>query len=298
MIFRHGQTHFALWPILIICVTLLSGCGNREARFGAGDSQQAIYAEARRLLEKNRFDLAILQLEALEKEFPFGPYAEQAQLELIYAHYRAYDFAEAIARAKRFVSLQPDHPQLDYTYYLMGLSTFSASQGLLKRFFDVDLSSRDLGAATDALVIFRELLQRFPESQYSGEVRQRMKHLRNLLARKELTVANHYLHEEVWLAAANRGRYVVTNYEGTPAVADALAVMVYSYRQLGLHDLANDSLRVLRTNYPDYPLLGKNADLPKPGRGKSGWLAKLTLGAVKGNRSFFDTRRAPPPEVK
>ena len=277
--------------IIIVVASLSTACSSSGKGVGVGATEQSIYNEARRLLEKNRYDLAIIQLEALEREFPFGPYAEQAQIELIYAHYKSANYEAAIERAERFITQHPEHPQQDFVYYMMGISTYSASYGFITRFFNIDRSTRDQTGAKQALTIFRKMIDLYPQSAYASDVIARMTFLRNLLARQEVTIANSYLKQKAWLSAANRSAYVIRHFQQTPAVADAIAVMIFAYRKLGIDDLADDGVRVLAMNFPDYPSFDKNGNFSGPSSPQSSRLiSRLTLGAIPPPSLTFDTR--------
>ncbi|HEY3698991.1 MAG TPA: outer membrane protein assembly factor BamD [Spongiibacteraceae bacterium] len=239
--------------VLLAIAVVLTACSSKDKRDSM--SEHDLYMEAQRYLKKDNYDLATKDLQLLESRYPFGPYAEQAQLELIYSQYRSSQGEAAIAAAERFIRLHPQHPNVDYAYYMKGLANYTEGTGLLERFLPTDMTQRDPGKALQSFEDFRQLLNRFPDSQYAPDARARMTFLRARLARYEINVANYYFRRKAYLAAANRGRYVVDNYQQTEAVPDALAVMVQAYQLLGLNDLADDALKVLRTNYPDHPSL-------------------------------------------
>lgn len=245
-----------------VFVLLLGACaGNDEnADFTADSGEQQIYDQAQRYLNARNFDLAIRALQALESRFPFGRYAEQAQLELIYAHYGGFETEAAIEAAERFIRLHPQHPNVDYAYYMKGLATANSSQDFLSRFTPTDDTKRDTGYAKEAFAEFSQLVSRFPDSPYAPDARSRMIYLRNLLARHEIHVANYYFRRGAYLAAANRGRYVVENFQRTPAVGDGLAVMAQGYLFLGMNDLADNAIETLKLNYPDHPSLDKDGE--------------------------------------
>lgn len=223
-------------------------------------TERDLYQEAERYLRNDNYDLAEKDLQMLESRFPFGPYAEQAQLELIYAQYRGYKADAAIASAERFIRLHPQHPNVDYAYYMKGLANYTEGTGLIERFLPTDMTERDPGKALQSFEDFRQLINRFPDSPFASDARARMTYLRARLARYEVNVANYYFRRKAYLAAANRGRYVVENYQQTEAVGDGLAVMVQAYQLLGLDDLSNDALLVLRTNYPKHPSLDESGN--------------------------------------
>lgn len=227
---------------------------------GADAGEQQMYMESQRYLNSRNFDLAVRSLQLLESRYPFGKYAEQAQLELIYAHYSAYEHEAAVEAADRFIRLHPQHPSVDYAYYMKGLSAYSANQNIFARFLPTDITKRDTSQAKEAFAEFAQLLSRYPNSPYAADAKARMLQLRNLLARHEINVANYYFRRGAYLAAVNRGRFVVEHFQRTPAVADGLAVMAQGYILLGMNDLAQDSINVLALNYPDHPSLNDKGE--------------------------------------
>lgn len=279
--------HIALISILSLLASLLvSGCSwlggdDDEGPETKGYTEKEFYEVIQRNLNGRNWSNAIENLEALEAQFPFGDYAEQAQLELIYAHYKTADHEAAIAAADRFIRLHPQHPNVDYAYYMKGLASYSQSKDFFSSFLPVDQTRRDPGLARNSFASFNELLTRYPDSPYSPDARKRLIHLRNVLARQEIHIANYYFKRGAFLAAANRGRYVVENYQLTPAVPDGLAVMAEAYYLLGMHDLANDAATTLAANYPDHPALDENGEFnfqeDLSGENRS-FLNKMTFG--------------------
>ncbi len=213
---------------------------------------EQFYEEARDALENGEYERAIENYTKLESRYPYGRYAQQAQLETIYAHYKAEEVASAVAAADRFIKLHPRHQSVDYAYYLRGLATYDQTKGFLDRFFDLDPAERDPGGMRESFNYFNELVRRFPNSKYSADAIKRMTQLRNMLARSEVYAAEYYLKRGTYLAAANRAKYVLENYQRSTAIPDALVVMVKAYRKMGLNDLAEDALRVLQLNHPEH----------------------------------------------
>lgn len=212
-----------------------------------------LYSEAKSAANDGDYALAIKYYESLQARYPFGRYAQQAQLELIYVYYKDSEPASAVAAADRFIKLHPRHPFVDYAYYLKGLANFNQSKGLWERYLPQDPTQRDPGAARQSFQDFSELVKRFPDSKYTQDATQRMAYLRNNLAQYEVNVARYYMQREAYVAAANRAKYVVENYPRTPAVPDALGVMAKAYKIMGIDDLSADALRVLELNQPDHP---------------------------------------------
>lgn len=243
-------TSFALW-----------GCSSNDELPELADSgEQQMYDQAQEYLENENYSQGVRALQLLESRYPFGKYAEQAQLELIYAHYQAYEHEAAVEAADRFIRLHPQHPNVDYAYYMKGLAAYTGNEDIFDRFVSTDSSKRDTNHAKEAFAEFSQLVARFPASPYSADARARMVSLRNLLARHEIGVANYYFRRGAYLAATNRGAYVVENFQRTPAVADGLAVMAQGYILLGYNELAKDTIAILALNYPEHYSLDKNGE--------------------------------------
>jgi outer membrane protein assembly factor BamD len=268
--------------ILLVGLSLIGCSGNDELPgIDADAGEQQIYDEAQGYLRSDNYDLAVRSFQQLEARYPFGKYAEQAQLELIYAHYGAYEHEAAVEAADRFIRLHPQHPNVDYAYYMKGLAAYTANEDAFTRFVPTDPTKRDTSQAREAFGEFAQLLVRFPNSSYAADAEARMVALRNLLARHEIHVANYYLRRGAYLAAITRGRYVVENFQRTPAVADGLAVMAQGYIFLGLDELAEESIAVLAANFPEHPAVNKNgqfvSEYTLEGIQRS-WMNQLSLG--------------------
>ena len=268
--------------LLIATLVLTAACSSNKPEVDENLSETELYQQAQDDLNSNSYNNAIAKLKALESRYPFGRYAEQAQLELIYAYYKNVEPEAAKSAAERFIRLHPQHANVDYAYYLKGLASFDQDRGLIARFLPLDLTKRDPGAARDSYNEFAQLTSRYPTSRYAPDAKQRMIYLRNLLASYEIHVADYYLSRQAYVAAANRGRYVVENFQETPAVGDGLAVMTEAYQRLTLDDLAATSLETLKLNYPDHPTLvdGQFVPVEEEADNRS-WLAKATLGLIE-----------------
>ncbi len=220
-----------------------------------------LYAEAKRKLDNGLYESAIEYYETLESRYPYGVYAEQAQLEVAYAYYKFNEPESAILAAERFIKLHPNHKDVDYAYYLRGLASHQ-EMGALYRFFKQDNDERDPAAANRAFRYFQELVKRFPKSKYTPEAVARMTDIRESLARHEIFVIDYYVRRRAYVAVSNRAKYVIRNFQGTSAVPDALGAMVNAYYQLGLNQLAIDAYRILKLNYPDHAVTRQVAKLP------------------------------------
>ena len=256
-----------LTVFIVIAVGLLSGCGifsGKEVDETRGWSAQKLYAEARQELADRNWENAIKHYERIESRYPFGRFAQQAMIEVAYAHWKNEDAASALASIDRFVKLHPNHPSADYMYYLRGLINFNDDLGILGFFSGQDLSERDPKAAAEAFVSFKELVTRFPESKYAPDAVQRMNYLVNALASHEVHVARYYMKRKAYVAAANRTQYALKTYPGAPANEEGLVIMVKAYDAMGMTTLRDDAERVLKKNFPDSVYLkgGPNKDTP------------------------------------
>ncbi|MCZ6889105.1 MAG: outer membrane protein assembly factor BamD [Gammaproteobacteria bacterium] len=286
---------------VVVACGCLAGCawmpgfGKDDDEFLNETTEQIIYKGAQQNLRSGNYSAAITRLQRLEARFPFGRYAEQAQLELIYANYMAAHLGAAQSAADRFIRLHPQHPNVDYAYYMKGLTAHIGDRGFFDRFFAMDESKRDTSRLRDAFGYFSELVARFPDSSYAKDARQRMIYLRNVLAFAEVHVANYYMTRGAYVAASNRARLVVEEYSQTPAAPEALAIVIEANWNLGLRDSANDALRVLALNYPTYNAFDDQGNLVLASnfrqRNRS-WFNMVTFG-------LLDRPKAPPPlEIK
>jgi outer membrane protein assembly factor BamD len=202
-------------------------------------------------MESGNFKNAIQYYEALEARFPFANQSKQAQLDLIYCYYNDRQIEATVDAASTFERENPTHPRVDYALYMRGLAYFSGQSSWYHRWFNADLSERPPKNLQESFSAFAQLIQRFPNSAYAADARQRMVFLRNRLADYELLVARYYMSRGAWLAAASRARFIVEQYDGAPAVADSLKIMLDAYRELGMTDQAADVRLVIASNYPD-----------------------------------------------
>jgi outer membrane protein assembly factor BamD len=231
----------------------LSGCGllPEQVDETAGWSPNKIYSEAKESLNSGAYDKAVKLFERLEARYPYGRYAQQAQLETAYAYYKQGEAVSAVAACDRFIRLQPNHPNVDYAYYLKGLANFNEDLGILGYISNQDLTERDPKAARESFDAFRDLVTRFPDSKYAPDARDRMNYLVNALASHQVHVANYYLRRGAYVAAVNRAQGSIKEYPDAPANEAALAIMIKSYDALGMKDLRDDTERIMRKNFPN-----------------------------------------------
>lgn len=211
-------------------------------------SAEKLFKEAKMAADAGDYEVAIEHYETLEAKYPFGRYAEQAQLDTAYAYFKFDEPDTAIASADRFIKLHPRHANVDYAYYLRGLASASKKDNPLASFMPQDSSKRDPSSTQKSYDYFAALVKKFPESRYTADAIKRMGHLRNNLAMHEIHVANYYVKRGAYVAAANRAKHVVSNFPRTPASRLALELLVNAYKELKMDDLAKDAQRVLDLN--------------------------------------------------
>jgi len=235
---------------------MLGGCGTDDQRDPTlGWSAEKLYAEAQDEMRSGRYGAAIKMLERLEARYPFGRWAQQAQIDIAYAQFKDNERALALASTDRFLKQFPAHPALDYVYYLRGLINFNEQQGWLASLGGQDLSERDLRAARDSFDAFREVVTRFPDSRYAADAEARMKYLVNAMASGEVHIARYYFTRGAWVAAINRAQGAIAQYPQAPAIEEALYITMQAYERLGLEDMRKDTERVMRANFPRSALL-------------------------------------------
>ncbi|MBV8657387.1 MAG: outer membrane protein assembly factor BamD [Burkholderiales bacterium] len=242
-------------PLLVVSL-LLSACGTfgKKPVEDTTKSAEEMYREAKDELNSNNYSKAVKLFEALEARYPYGVYAQQADLEIAYANYKDQENEQAIAAIDRFLKQHPTHPSVDYALYLKGLVTFIEDRSLFSSIANQDMSERDPKAARESFEAFRDLTTRFPESRYAEDARDRMAYLVTALADHDLHVARYYYKRGAFLATANRCKNIVETYPNSNRVEPALVLMAAAYDKLGQPELRDDARRVLAKNYPNSKL--------------------------------------------
>lgn len=249
--------------ILLVCLlaALLSACASSELHdsYSAYKKETAsqLYHESKKDLIKGHPNKAVKKLEALNALYPFGAYAEQGLINLVYAYYEDDEADEAMAAADRYLRLYPRGNYSDYAYYMKGVIAFKQGFSWMQRKAGVNPAPRDLSNLKTAYLSFNELVETFPQSPYVPDAIARMRYIRNLYAEKDVGIAQFYYDNKAYVAAANRANDVVVHYDKSPYVIDALNIMVKSYRKLGLNDMANNTLKIFQASYPNSKKLRK-----------------------------------------
>lgn len=245
---QHAATRALV--IAVLAGVLLAGCAGEKRRPDRDPAADAafLYDRSQASMRANNFTNAVFYLEQLEARFPFSDEAKQAQLDLMYAYFRNKEYESAIDAADNFIRENPTHPRVDYAFYIKGLASFDPGTGLLEKIFRVDVTARPPAGAQDAYSAFAALVERFPNSDYYADARQRMVQLRNRLARYQTHIADYYVRRGAYAGALNRAHRVIELYYGAPSTYDALKIMRRCYVKLGMDDLAADTERLLEEN--------------------------------------------------
>ena len=236
--------------VIALSLTACSSVEDDQRKLIENQGANALYKQAKQSMEVGNFAAAAQLLSSIDSKFPFGPLSHQVQLDLIYAYYKSGDIDQTLATIDRFVRLNPNHNDVEYAIYMRGITNMEQDSNLFQEMFGVDRSDRDPSKSKEAFEDFRRLIEKHPDSKYAADAKQRMLHIKNRLAKYEIEVARFYMRRGAWVAAANRGRYVLEYFSDTEQVQPALEIMVSSYNELGLDELKNNAVKTLRLNYP------------------------------------------------
>ena len=237
--------------LIVVLALSLAACASDLQDDTAGWSAQRLYGEAKDAMASKDWLKAIKYLEKLEARYPYGRFAQQAQLEIAYAHWKEGERASGIAAVDRFIKMYPNHANADYAWYLKGLINFNDQYGMLSQLTTPDMSDRDPKSTRESFAAFKEVVTRFPDSKYAADAALRMRYLVNALASHEVHVARYYMKRGAYLAAANRAQFAIQYYPEAPAIEEAVFVLVLAYDRLGMNDLRDAADRVMRTNFPE-----------------------------------------------
>lgn len=259
---QSASTRIARATLLSVAlVAVVSGCTTMKGLFGRKQVTEdnrpvaTLYDKAHKSVMKGNYGTAEDDFKTLLAQYPYGPYAEQALMEMAYAQHKANANDDAVSSVDRFLRTYPTNRNVPYMYYLRGLANQARNTVFMARLFDIDMSSRDLAAPRQAYNDFGIVIDKYPNSRYAAEARERRAYLNNQFARYELSTAVHYLRNDAYVAAISRAKYLLENYPETEYRNDAVAVMAEAYTRLGNTQLAADSKRVLETNDPNHPWL-------------------------------------------
>ena len=265
---NHGRATprrgFCSWFAGWMAILAIGGCGLLPAVVDetANLTVEQLYKQAHDLMVEGNYTRAIKLFETLEARYPYGRFAQQAILELAYANYRVGETAAAVAASDRFIRTFPNNPSVDYAYYLKGLVHFREDQGLLGYVYEVDLAEREPKGMRESFVAFKELVAKFPDSRYAQDATDRMVYLTNALARYEVNVARYYFNRGAYVAAVNRAQAAIVGYPRTAASESALDILARSYDKLGLVQLRDDTLGILRQTFPESIYLAGPVEKP------------------------------------
>ena len=274
-----------LLALLLVVVLAGSGCARIGKMFKDGDADEGqpveqLYDKGHKSMTNGNWSSAETTFKRLVAQYPYGPYTEQALVETAYAQYKAGKHEDAISSIDRFIRTYPTNRNTSYMYYLRGLSNSSRDTVFLQRVWRLDASRRDLATPMQAYNDFSIVADRYPNSRYAADARERMVGLRDMFARHELDTALYYLRRTAYVAAAERAKYLLETYPQSAHQNDAVATLAAAYTGLGNETLAADAKRVLQQNQPNHPyLVGNWPDYP------SNW---RKLNPLAGEKSALD----------
>jgi outer membrane protein assembly factor BamD len=242
-----------LLAVLLAMLAAVSGC---QSRGKAKDqlsraSVETLYKDARKALDNNDYDTAVRQYEALTARYPFTDQARQARIDLIYVYYRKGEKESATDAADQFLRENPTHPRVDYAWYMKGLIDFEHTPWAVERWLGVDMAKRPPDSLLSSITAFTTVVRQYPKSEYAYDAQRRLIYLRNRLAEYEINVARYYVKRGAYLAAAQRAQRTIEQYDGAPAVQEALAIQIECYQRLGLKDLQANVEQVYQANFPE-----------------------------------------------
>ena len=245
--------------LIVAAALVLSACGTSPYKDDLApyrhETSRQLYTGAEKSLSKGDYKKAVKQLEALDAIYPFGAYARQAQLDIIYAYYKNDDQLSATVAADRYIHLYPQGPDVDYAYYMKGMVAYRQGMTWLQKLVGSDPSERDMSHMTSSFAAFNELVKRFPNSRYRNDSILHMSYIRNMVAKHYMATGEYYFKRKAYVASANRALTVVQHFQGSPEVIQALALAVKSYQKLGMTQKADLYYGLLSSNYPNAKVL-------------------------------------------
>lgn len=255
--------------VLIILGTSLLACGGKDEQRSEVDDIAEAYETAQEAIENEDYRKGIAIFEAIQSRFPFSDVERQIQLELMHAYYQSSQLEQAIDGADTFIRENPVHDRVDYALYIKGLSYFEGEAGLFERWFQKDTTKRPPGDTDLAYSTFRRLIERYPDSEYSADAQQRIVAIKERMSNYENYIADYYLRHGAYIAAVNRAKFALEEYNGTSGNAESLHIMAEAYNALGMNDLRDDARRVLAANFPSY---GDHVEVGQPKGGLMKWI--------------------------
>ncbi|BCE03286.1 outer membrane protein assembly factor BamD [Marinicellulosiphila megalodicopiae] len=268
------QSKFLLSCILIF---LIQACASGDV-VDRLKSEGELFQNAQSYLEQKNYLMAIEQLSLLESRFPFGLYANEVKLQLIYAHYQNSDFTISALHAERFIRFNLDHPQLDYAYFVKAMAKYSEYQASASSLLKRGPEGFDQTAGQAAFANFQQLLAVFPNTQYKVQAQAKMRILKENFAAYDNRIAIFYLKSQNYIAAINRANYVLENFPGSQQQADALSVLILANKGLGNEEQAQHALGLLKQYFPAHKSLVLGEFSTPFVEEKRLWLQLLTLG--------------------
>ncbi|ATO19821.1 outer membrane protein assembly factor BamD [Acinetobacter sp. LoGeW2-3] len=294
------------YKMTMLAITLgvasaMVGCSSNPTKKDVVDkgpeaSEQVYIQKAQKALDRKQYTDAARQLEGLETYFPTSQYAAQAQLELIYVKFQQKDYEGAVALADRFIRLNPQHPNVDYAYYVRGVANMEQNYNGLLRYTKLKQAHRDVSYLKVAYQNFVDFIRRYPSSEYAVDAAQRMKFIGEELAEHEMNAARFNIKRKAYLAAVERAQWVIEHYPQVPQTPEALATIAYGYDKLGDKATSQQYIEVLKLNYPSLVNSDGTVNLSSA-RSEGSFFNRATLGIFgKEARTYAGSDNIPEPK--
>ena len=258
----------AIRAISLVAALLLAGCAEDDADAYQARTVERLYNLGVNALQREDYKNAVVSFDEVERQHPYSVWATKAALMSAFASYKRDDYDDAIIGLDRFIELHPGNPDVAYAYYLKGVSYY-------EQISDV---RRDQKITELAMESLRDVIRRYPDTKYSRDARAKIDLVNDHLAGKEMAVGRYYQQRREFLAAINRFRSVLQNYQTTTHVPEALLRLTESYLSIGITDEAQMAAAVLGHNFPgskwyadSYALL-EQSNL-QPVQKESSWLS-------------------------
>jgi outer membrane protein assembly factor BamD len=233
----------SLWTLLLPACSMFGG-GEKTDVVAANDPADRLYNEGLYLLnEKRDYKEAAKKFEEVDRQHPYSEWARKALIMSAYSYYEGHQYEEAITSAKRYVTLHPGTPDAAYAQFLIGSSYYDQIPDI----------SRDQGGTQRAAIALEEVVRKFPDTEYAASAKKKLEVARDQLAGKEMAVGRYYQKQRNFTAAINRFKVVVTQYQTTRHVEEALERLTECYLALGIVPEAQTAAAVLGHNFPDSP---------------------------------------------
>ena len=277
---------FRFLATVTLCFTLaLTACSssNYNSDEVPDITAENLYAVAQASMSAGDFGQARRYLEAIDSRYPFGDLTTQVQLDLIYVYYKQRESELALAQIARFIRLSPTHPNIDYVYYMKGLTEMQQRSDVIQDYLGLDRSEKDPTYYVSAFNTFRDLINAYPNSIYAADARQRMLFIKEELAKRELAIANYYFERQAYVSSIRHCQNILYAYRNTSQFKPAMELMAEGYDALHLALPADHTRQVIANTFGERytPIYATNVSAPLG--------SENVMPAAQEEKGFFDS---------